>query len=130
LWRLRLSQARAELHIARGEWSEAVIAATQCITDSQARSRPKYVVLGLLARAEANFRRDAQIEALSDVARAASLADALGDPAIQLRALRLRLQIDGDDALTATANAIRTGIATAIEDADLRSRFLTSLGQA
>ena len=46
LWRLRLSQARAELALARGEPQSAIAAATEAIADSKARSRPKYVALG------------------------------------------------------------------------------------
>ena len=60
LWRLRLSQARAELALERGEWQAAIAAATDGITDSQARSQPKYEALGLRgpgAREEGDRRR-------------------------------------------------------------------------
>ena len=41
LWRLRLSQASAELALAREDWQTAISAATEGIADSEARARPK-----------------------------------------------------------------------------------------
>jgi hypothetical protein len=46
-WRMRLSQARSELALARGNWMEAISFASNVIEQSEARGRPKYQALGL-----------------------------------------------------------------------------------
>src|SRR5437660_10320068 len=51
LWQLRLTQARAELALARDALEEAIAAATESIKQSRARARPKYETLGLITRA-------------------------------------------------------------------------------
>ena len=86
LWRLRLSQARAELALERGEWQPAIEAATEGIADSEARSRPKYVALGLLTRAAARKALDDVPRATADASRSVEIARGLSDPALLLRA--------------------------------------------
>ena len=51
LWQLRLTQARAELALARDAVDEAVATATDGIEQSRAKGRPKYEALGLITRA-------------------------------------------------------------------------------
>ena len=46
-WRMRLSQANAELALARGSWSEAAAMAGLVVEQSRARGRLKYEALGL-----------------------------------------------------------------------------------
>ena len=46
LWRLRLTQARAELALARGAFDEAIAAATEAIDQSRTRARPSTKALG------------------------------------------------------------------------------------
>ena len=64
LWQLRLTQARAELALARGAFDEAIATATDSIEQSRARRRPKYRNTWLdheIARppgACSNWRRD------------------------------------------------------------------------
>ncbi|HEY6616905.1 MAG TPA: AAA family ATPase, partial [Vicinamibacterales bacterium] len=59
-WDMRLSQARAELAVARDAWGEAVEAATHVIDQSRSRHRPKYEALALITRARAARRLGAR----------------------------------------------------------------------
>ena len=52
-WRMRLSQARAELASASGNWKDAITFAGNVIEQSETRGRPKYQALGLATRARA-----------------------------------------------------------------------------
>jgi hypothetical protein len=126
LWRLRLSQARAELELARGDWQMAIEAATEGIVNSEARSRPKYVALGLMARAQARRATDSVDAASSDAARAAEIARALGDPAVLLKALKIQIAVDGSDALVNEARGCSERIVAQLDDVALRDAFLVS----
>jgi predicted ATPase/predicted Ser/Thr protein kinase len=126
LWRLRLHQAGAELALARGEWSLAIEAASAGIADSENRTRPKYVALGLLTRATARVRRHDAAGAVADATRAVEAARRLGDPALLLKALQVRIAVDGSDALLAEARACSGRILSNLDDPSLRGRFLAS----
>ena len=126
LWRLRLSQARAELALARGDWQPAIVAATEGIADSEARSRPKYVALGLLTRAQARKAADDVLQAIGDASRALAIARTLGDPAVLLRALNVQIDLDGSDALAGEARGCSERILSHLDEGGLRERFLAS----
>jgi tetratricopeptide (TPR) repeat protein/predicted Ser/Thr protein kinase len=127
LWRLRLSQARAELALARGDWDRVVIEATEGIESSTARSRPKYVALGLIARAEAQHAAGQQAPALADAARAVATARTLGDPAVLLKALTVHLKMGGDDTLADQVRECQDRILLHIDDDRLRDRFRSTI---
>ena len=97
-WRIRLSQARAELACVRGAWQDAILAATYVIDESRLRHRPRYEALGLVARARAARRLDAG-SAVDDSRAAADTARRLADPAVLLECLIVLLEIEGTDAL-------------------------------
>ena len=126
LWRLRLSQARAELALERGEWQPAIEAATEGIADSEARSRPKYVALGLLTRAAARKALDDVPQAIADESRSVEIARGLRDPALLLRALNVRIGLEGTDALAEEARACSNRILANLDDRALREHFLGS----
>jgi hypothetical protein len=126
LWRLRLSQARAELAAAREDWTGAIAAATEGIRDSEARSRPKYVALGLMTRAHARKRAGDMPQAITDANRSVDIARTLGDPAVLLKALNVSIDLDGNDALTREARACHERILSHVDDAGLREHFLAS----
>ena len=126
LWRLRLSQARAELALERGEWQPAIEAATEGIADSEARSRPKYVALGLLTRAAARKALDDVPRATADASRSVEIARGLSDPALLLRALNVRIGLEGTDALAEEARACSNRILANLDDRALREHFLGS----
>jgi tetratricopeptide (TPR) repeat protein len=126
LWRLRLSQARAELALERGEWQPAIEAATEGIADSEARSRPKYVALGLLTRAAARKALDDVPRATADASRSVEIARGLSDPALLLRALNVRIGLDGTDALAQEARECSNRILANLDDQALREHFLGS----
>jgi tetratricopeptide (TPR) repeat protein len=126
LWRLRMSEARAELALERGQWDEAVTMASECIDDSRARSRPKYEILGMITRARARRALDQIPAAIEDASRAVALARTLGDPVVLLSALNAQLAIDGTDALAAEARASVARIVGQLDDLQLRDSFLAS----
>ena len=126
-WSMRLSQARAELALARGAWGEAVRAATDVIDRSRLRHRPKYEALGLVARARAAHRLGAS-SAVKDARAAAVVARRLADPAVLLESLIVLLEIKGSDTLLEEARQTAQRILRAVSDASLRSAFVTSVG--
>jgi hypothetical protein len=126
LWRLRMSEARAELALERGQWDQAVTMASECIDDSRARSRPKYEILGLITRARARRALDQIPAAIEDASRAVTLARTLGDPVVLLSALNAQLAIEGTDALAAEARASVARIVGQLDDPQLRDSFLAS----
>ena len=126
LWRLRMSEARAELALARGQWNDAITMASECINDSRARSRRKYEILGLTTRARARHALDQIPEAREDASGAVSLARPLGDPVVLLSALNALLAVDGTDALAEEARASVARIVAQLDDPRLRDSFLAS----
>jgi tetratricopeptide (TPR) repeat protein/predicted Ser/Thr protein kinase len=126
LWRLRMSEARAELALARGHWDDAITMASECIEDSRARSRLKYEILGLITRARARQAQDQITAAREDASRAVSLARTLGDPIVRLSALNALLAMDGTDELADEARASVARIVQHLDDQQLRQSFLMS----
>src|SRR5258707_397897 len=80
LWQLRLTQARAELALARDAGDEAVPTATHSIEQSRARGRPKYETLGLITRASGLHTLARTRDAIANAKNAVSVADRTGDP--------------------------------------------------
>jgi tetratricopeptide (TPR) repeat protein/predicted Ser/Thr protein kinase len=126
LWRLRLSQARAELALERGDWQAAIAAATDAIADGHARPRPKYEALGLVTRARAKKAIDDVPGAIVDASCGVEIARRFGDPALLLKALAVQIDVDGSDALVSEARACSDRILSQLDDARLRERFLGS----
>jgi tetratricopeptide (TPR) repeat protein len=126
-WRMRLSQARAELACARGAWEDAVQAATYVIEQARLRHRPKYEALGLVARARAARRLGAR-SAVEDARAAAETARRLADPAVLLECLVVLLEIEGMDALLEEARRTAQRIVQAVSDERARSTFLATIG--
>jgi hypothetical protein len=132
LWRLRLSQARAELALERGEWQSAIATATEGIADSEARSRRKearsrrkYVALGLLTRASARKAIDDVPRAIADASRSIEIARVLGDPVLLLKALNVQIDLEGTDALATEARGCSERIVAQLDDPALRELFYT-----
>lgn len=126
-WNMRLSQARAELALARGEWDDAIRAATQVIDQSRARHRPKYEALGLVARARAARRLGAR-SAAKDARAAVKVGRRLADPAVMLECLIALLEIEGTDAALDGARQTAQGIVAAVSGETLRSKFRAAVG--
>jgi len=124
LWDLRLSQVRAELAFARGEWDTAIVEATEGIDQCRRVARPKYEALGLVTRAMARHQLGRMREAIEDALQAVQVARAIEDPALLLRALDAWLQLDGDVAGAAEARATMARILDELRDEQLRRRFL------
>jgi tetratricopeptide (TPR) repeat protein len=123
LWELRLTQVRAELAFARGEWEAAIAAATDGIDQCRRRTRPKYEALGHVTLAQALWRMNRPAEAIDAARQAVQIARAIEDPAVLLRALDTLLALDGDDAMALEAKATRAKIREALPDETTRRRF-------
>jgi class 3 adenylate cyclase/tetratricopeptide (TPR) repeat protein len=123
LWSLRLKQARAEIAFARSKWSDALLLASNAITESEARGRAKYLAAGLETRGKCFAALDRVPEALADFRRAAQLARAMGDPALFLRASSSLLATEGNDALLSETRAMARRIITELPNAEMRRRF-------
>ena len=126
-WDMRLSQARAELAVAREAWGEAVEAATHVVDQSRSRHRPKYEALALITRARAARRLGAR-SAPEDARAAVDVGRRLADPAVLLDCLIVLLELEGtDDLLEETRRTVQK-IVRAVSDERLRATFLTSVG--
>ena len=123
LWQLRLTQARAEIALARGDAEEAQRRADESIEQSRRRERVKYEVAGLLTRGQALAVQGKGREAICDLRHAVALARPVGDPAMFLRAASALLALDGDGDLAAEARAATKRIAAALPDEEMRRRF-------
>lgn len=125
-WRMRLSQARAELASARGEWTDTIIHASDVIEQSEARSRPKYQALGLATRALARGQLGMR-QAADDAHAAVAVAQRLSDPAVLLQCLGVLLKLDGNsDILRQWERTVRLVLAGLTHER-LRQTFLASL---
>lgn len=123
LWRLRLTQARAELALARGAFDEAIASATETIDQSRTRGRPKYEALGLIVRARGLHAIARTHSAIADARDAVDVAETTGDPALLLIALDVLLELDGTDELAARARAVTDRVHDALPDEGMRGDF-------
>lgn len=126
LWRLRLTQARAEMALARGNWEKAVGFAQDGIEQSVLRGRVKYHVLGLETRAKALAALNQQHEAIASLQHAVSLARLTADPVMFLRAAFALLTLDGNDALLREARRAADAIAQELQDEHMKCQFLSA----
>ena len=125
-WNMRLWQARAELALARGAWTEAIRAATNVVDQSRPRHRLKYEALGLATRARARHRLGLR-QSVDDAHGAVHVARSLADPAVLLECLGLLLELDGSDALLAEARQTAHSILGALSHESLRCAFLRTI---
>jgi tetratricopeptide (TPR) repeat protein len=123
LMEVRLGHARAQVALARGNPDEAILKATESISQSRTGQRLKYEIAGLETRARALALRGRTYEAISDLRRAIELARSMGDPAMLLRTLTALLPIDGSDTLLAEARATAQSILVALPNAEMQARF-------
>jgi tetratricopeptide (TPR) repeat protein len=126
LWALRLLQVRAELALARGDYTAAAETAHKCVIESRSRHRLKYEALASITHGRALFKLGETSSAIEDAARSVTLARRLGDPPILIEALSALLQIDGNDALLAEACLSIESVRNNLSDEVLRTRFLES----
>ena len=128
IFRVRLSQARAELALAGQDQNLAIEEAATAAEQSRELGRPKYEALALITRARALGELHRTHEAAANARRAILFARRTGDPALLLSALDVLLTLDGDDALLAEARSLVGSITGALATADetMRSRFVTS----
>ena len=123
-WKMRLSQACAELALARGEWTRAITFAGDVIEQSRCRHRPKYQALGLVARARAR-RALGMPKAAEDAWASVHVARRLSDPALLVECLNALLARDGTDELLAESRQAVDRVLHGVTDEGLRRSFLT-----
>jgi hypothetical protein len=122
MFRMRLEQARAELALARGDWSTAITYATCAMKQSRAVARGKYEAAALAVRAQALEASGRIPEAMLDAKAAWEKARKVGDPALQVRVLAPLLQMIGDDNLLHQLRAIAGNVLAALPP-DSRQAF-------
>jgi hypothetical protein len=126
LWESRLTQARAELALARGAIDTAVAEASEGISQSRTAGRPKYEALALITRAHALHRIGRTREAIVDARHGVSVARGTADPALLLVAVDAVLTLDGDDESSREARALQVRISSALPTDTIRQRFTQS----
>jgi DNA-binding winged helix-turn-helix (wHTH) protein/tetratricopeptide (TPR) repeat protein len=126
LWQLRLTQARAELALARDAFDEVIATATDSIGQSRARGRPKYEALGLITRARGLHALARTRDAIADAKTAVRVADKTGDPALLLIALGALIELDGTDELATRARAVIDSICNSLPNEAMRRCFTES----
>jgi tetratricopeptide (TPR) repeat protein len=126
LWKLRLTQTRAELALARGDLDLAAAEARDGSIQSREKRRPKYEALGLITAASALAGLGRTREAIADARRAIVVARQTADPALLLQAIDTLLTLDGDDPLASEARALTGRILAALPDETMRRRFTES----
>lgn len=122
-WRIRYSQARAEIALARRDWSEALHLSEVTIARSQAVGRRRYEVMALDTGAAALVGLGRTREAVARLRRAVDLARTLGDPALFLRPVSALLDRAGDPTLLAEATRAAHRLADALPDQTRLLRF-------
>jgi DNA-binding winged helix-turn-helix (wHTH) protein/tetratricopeptide (TPR) repeat protein len=123
LWQLRLTEARAELALARGAFDEAFVLAAEAVARSRAHGRPKYEALGLITRARALCARARTRDAIADATVARTIAEGMGDPALLLMALDVLIRLDGSDELATRARETIDRICEQLPDEAMRRSF-------
>jgi hypothetical protein len=126
LWQLRLTQARAELALARCAFDEALATATNSIEQSRVRGRPKYEALGLITRAHGLHALTRTRDAIADAKTAVCVADKTGDPVLLLLALDALIGFEGTDELATQARAVTDHIYADLPNEVLRRCFTES----
>jgi len=122
-WRIRYSQARAEIALARRDWSEALRLSEVTMAQSQAVGRRRYEVMALHTGAAALSGLGRSGEAMERLRRALDLARILGDPALFLRPAVALLDYAGDPKLLAEATQTAHRLADALPDQTWLLRF-------
>jgi tetratricopeptide (TPR) repeat protein len=126
LWKLRFTQASAEIAAGLEDWDRVIEAATSAIEQARYRARGKYEALGLATLARALHARNRTREALNHLAHAAVLARATGDPALELRVLAAALAIEPGEADGLRAAALVRSITEEIVGTTLAPTFEAS----
>jgi tetratricopeptide (TPR) repeat protein len=126
-WKMRLSQARAELAAAKGNWIDAITFASDVIEQSETRSRPKYQALGLATRAHARGQLG-QRQAVKDAWAAVKVARRLADPAVLLECLSVLIEQDANSDVLGEWQRTVDSILGALTCEPLRGKFLAKFG--
>ena len=126
LWQLRLCQVRAELALAHGAFDTAVVEASEGISQSHTKGRPKYEALGLITRARALHGLGRTRDAIADARQGVVVARATPDPTLLLLALDAFLALDGNDESASEARVLDVRISSALPNETIRQRFVDS----
>jgi len=119
-WRLRLTEARAEIALARGDRAGAVTLATDALDQCRRYKRAKYEALSLWTRARA---QGPSKEAERDLREALDIARRMGDPALILRVAHPLAELAGDAGVGDEARQMALRIDGALPDEESRRRF-------
>lgn len=122
LFRMRLEQARAEIALAREDWTAAAAFATSALQQSRACARGKYEAAALATRSQALWAQQRKRDARRDARSACAIARQFGDPALLVRTLASLLPIVGDDTVLQEARSAAGQVRAALPS-DARQAF-------
>jgi tetratricopeptide (TPR) repeat protein len=126
LWTVRLSQAKAELALARGDFESAVLESTTAIAQSRELGRPKYEALALATLADAHRQLGRRAEAVENARDALSAARRTSDPALTVQTLGTMLALEPNDDLLGEARKLIVQVAQALPLDSMRQSFENS----
>jgi class 3 adenylate cyclase/tetratricopeptide (TPR) repeat protein len=126
IWEMRMAQARAELALAREDWSGALELAESSLALRLHRGRIKYEVAARLAKAKALVALGRKRDSITELRKALELSRPVGDPAMLLRVMTALLPIDGNEDLLEEARALARKIIAEVPTPEMLRCFETA----
>ncbi|HKZ86044.1 MAG TPA: hypothetical protein VJ793_20610 [Anaerolineae bacterium] len=121
-WQTRETDARARLHMARGQYPDASAVVTDLLERASRTESRKYLARGLWLRGEIHYTLSAIEMVEADWAAARDLADAMRNLPISVQVRRSLMRMYLDAGKGGAANRMRVEIDALIADLDRRLR--------
>ncbi len=121
-WQTREADARARLHMARGQYTDAAAVVTDLLDRASRTGSRKYLARGLLLRGEIHYVLGAIETVEADWAAARDLADAIGSLPTGVQARRSLMRMYLDAGKGGAADRMRIEIDALMADLDRRLR--------
>lgn len=126
LWKMRFSQARAEIALVKKNYEEALTLCDETLERSGKTGRVKYRAAALCAKAKALAKQGKKSDALVAMEKALQVVRPVSDPALFLRAASAFLSIEPDEDVAREAAAAAKQIRSALAGTPLLSSFENS----
>jgi class 3 adenylate cyclase/tetratricopeptide (TPR) repeat protein len=127
LWRIRLSQAQAEISLVQGDGEKAIQFADKSLYQSQETGRIKYQAAALETRGKALvLMGKKRNEGIADLQKAIQLVRPVQDPLMFLRPAYALLCIEKDDKLMENVNGVITQVKESLLNTPLHRPFIDS----
>lgn len=123
LWKMRFSQARAEISLVKKNYEEAMTLCDETLEQSKKTGRVKYHAAALCAKAKALAKQGKKSDALVVMENALKIVRPINDPALFLRTSSAFLSIEQDEDVAREAAASAKQIRESLAGTMLLSRF-------